>query len=105
MKQLFEFVSSFLVIALVLAGIAGLSWELFRADGLFERIMGRIWEFELRQPLIAIPLTVGAIVLGRLWFQGRVTRGGKSILPTLLMALLMAAGAYYIGYYLITGMI
>lgn len=103
MKQTIEFLESFVVIALVLAGIGGISYNLFRDDGWIERALGNIWDIQVQYPLITIPLIVGAIVLGVMWRNNRIAKGQRGKLPTILLYLLMAAGAYFIGSYAIKG--
>ena len=103
MKQSLEFVESFVVIALVLSGLGGISYNLFRDEGWIEMVMGNIWELHVQYPLIAIPVTIGAVVLGSMWRENRIAKGQRSKLPTYVLYLLMAAGVYYIGYYGIHG--
>jgi len=39
LKQIYEFLESFVVIALVLAGMASISYHLFREDGCWKRLL------------------------------------------------------------------
>jgi len=103
MKTIFEYTQSLIVMALVLAGLAGISYNLFREDGWVEKAVGDIWTLQLQYPLIAIPLTIGAVVLLNMFFKGNLVRGRKSALPDVLLYMMMAAGAYYIALYLIKG--
>ena len=102
MKQAFEFTKSILVMALVLAGIAGLSYHAFKEDGFVEETLGDIWEWQFQYPLIAIPLTVGAIILFKTWASGNMF-SRKSGLADILVYILMALGAYFIGNYFMHG--
>ncbi len=103
MKQIVEFLESFIIVGLVLAGIAGISYNLFRDEGWIESALGNILSFNVQYPLIAIPVTIGAIVMFRLWSRDRVIHGKTSRLPNLILYGLVIAGAYYIGRYAITG--
>lgn len=103
MKQYLEFLESFAVILLVLAGLTGISYNLFRDDGWIESALGNIWDIEVQYPLIAVPVTIGAVVMGLMWRDNRLARGQRSKLPTYFLYLLMAAGAYYIGNYIVYG--
>lgn len=103
MKQIVEFLESFVIVGLVLAGIAGISYNLFRDEGWIEAALGNIWDFNVQYPLIAIPVTIAAIVMFRLWSRDRVIHGKTSKLPNLMLYALVIAGAYYIGRYAITG--
>ena len=103
MKQIVEFLESFVIVGLVLAGIAGISYNLFRDEGWIEAALGNLWDFNIQYPLIAIPVTIGAVVMFRLWSRDRVIHGKTSKLPNLVLYSLVIAGAYYVGRYAITG--
>jgi hypothetical protein len=96
---------SFIVILLVLAGIAGLSYNAFREDGFIEEALGNIWSLETQYPLIAVPTTIAAIVLFNMWRNDTVARNRKSKLPDILLYMLMACGAYFIAQYAMNGTI
>lgn len=103
MRRYLEFLESFVVIALVLAGIAGVSYHLFRDEGWIEMLLGNIFELHVQYPLIAIPVTIGAIILGAMWRDNRIARGEHSALPAYVLYLLMAVGAVFIGRYALYG--
>lgn len=103
MKPVVEFLESFVVFALVLAGIAGLSYSLLRENGWLGTALGNMWDIEIRYPMIAIPVTIAAVIMFRLWSRNKVIHGRTSRLPNLLLYALMASGAYFIGLYAITG--
>lgn len=105
MKQIVEFLESFIIVGLVLAGIAGISYNLFRDEGWIESALGNVLSFNVQYPLIAVPVTIGAIVMFRLWSRDRVIHGKTSRLPNLILYGLVIAGAYYIGHYAITGVL
>ena len=99
MNPKLEFLVSFVVIALVLFGLGGVSYNLFREDGWVEQIFGNIWETSIKYPLIAIPLIVGGVLLGSMWRDHRVAKGRQSKLPTYIVYVMMVAGLYYIWVY------
>jgi hypothetical protein len=103
LKQYLEFVYSFIVIVLVLSGLGGISFNLFRDDGWIESLFGKIWAVHIQYPLIAIPVTIGAVVLGAMWRDNRIAKGQRSNLPTYVLYMLMAAGAYYLYQYAVYG--
>lgn len=103
LKQLVEFLESFVVIALVLAGLGGISYNLFRTDGWLETTLGNIWELDTKYILIVIPVFVGAVIMFNMWRGGRVIHSKTSILPNLLLYSLFVAGVYFIGRYVLTG--
>ena len=66
---------------LVLFGIGGFSYHCFRDDGWIEAVLGNVWDATVQYPLIAIPVIVGAVFLGKMWNQSRLTHGRTSKLP------------------------
>ncbi|HEX9687128.1 MAG TPA: hypothetical protein VGA25_14890 [Burkholderiales bacterium] len=103
MKQYLEWAESVAVIVLVLFGIGGFSYHLFRDNGWIEIALGNLWGVSVHYPLIALPVIVGAIYLGKLWNQSRIAHGRSTKLPDLVIYTLMASGAVFIGRYLWLG--
>lgn len=103
MKQTMEFIQSFLVILLVLAGMAGISYNAVRDGGWVETGFGKFLDAQIRYPMFAIPVTIAAIVLGVMWRRNTIIKGGHSRLPTYLLYALMLSGIYFIGRYILTG--
>ncbi|MBS1191144.1 MAG: hypothetical protein H6R10_2936 [Rhodocyclaceae bacterium] len=84
------------VFALVLVGIAGLSWSAFQENGWVERLLGVVWDAEVRHPLLLVPTIGGALLMAWLFLRGGMARGGKdSMLSHLWVYGLMASGAYF----------
>lgn len=103
MKNILEILESFVAFALVLACITGLSYNLLRKNGWLETVLGKIWDLEIRYPLIAIPVTIAAVILLRLWSRKKTIHSKTSRMPDLILYALMAGGAYFIGLYAVTG--
>lgn len=103
MKQVVEFLESFVIIALVLAGISGLSYSLLREEGWLETVIGNIWDLDTQYSMIAIPLLIAAAILFNLWRGNRVIHSKSSKLPDIILYGLFAAGMYFIGRYVLTG--
>jgi len=95
-KQFLEYAESFAVIVLVLFGITGFSYHSFRDNGWIEAAVGNLWDVSVQYPLIALPVIVAAIYLGKLWNQSRIAHGRTSKLPDLFIYALMASGAVFI---------
>ena len=103
LKQLREIVESFVAIALVSAGIAGIAYHLFRPDGWVETMAGELWELHVRYPLVAIPATILAVALGKWWHDNRRAHGRQSKVPDFFVYALIGCGIYFIGHYAIYG--
>jgi len=95
-KQVIEYVNSFVTIALVLAGIGGFCYHLFKDNGWLGLALGKIWDANLRYPVIAIPVTIAVVVIGKLWYDHTRAKGHTSKLPDVLIYIVMAAGLYFI---------
>jgi hypothetical protein len=95
-KQFLEYAESFAVITLVLFGITGFSYHLFKDNGWIEAIVGNLWDVSVQYPLIALPVIVAAVYLGKLWNQSRLAHGRTSKMPDYFIYVLMAAGAGFI---------
>jgi hypothetical protein len=95
-KQAYEYSVSLAAIALVLTGVGGISFHAFREDGWVGFVLGNILSLEMQYPLVAIPLTVAAILLFRAWRNHRLALGRVSRVPAAAVYVLMGAGAYFI---------
>jgi hypothetical protein len=103
MKKVVEFVQSFAVITLVLSGIGGLSYNLFRENGWIELVLGKIWDIGTGNALFAVTMAAAATGVYMLWRGGKPVHGRTSKLPDMIVYGVMAAGAYFIARYFITG--
>jgi len=78
---------------LMLAGIIGLAYELFREDGLFSKAMSKL--FDSTTSMMMIPVIIFALWLLNRWFstpnKSETKKSGDY--P---MYIMMAIGAYYI---------
>jgi hypothetical protein len=102
-KQIFEYIQSFVTIGLVLAGIGGVSYYMFRDNGWLEMALGKIWDFQLSNPVIAIPMTIAVLFIGKLWIDKQRAKGYTSKLPNVLVYVVMAAGVYFIYQFIAQG--
>lgn len=96
MKQVLEYVTSFVTIALVLAGIGGVSYHMFKENGWLGLILGKVWNLQVANPVIAIPVTIGVLFLGKLWYDHNRAKGHTSKLPDVVIYVVMAVGAFFI---------
>ena len=96
MKQTLEYLESFAVIVLVLFGIGGFSYHLFRDNGWIESLAGNLWDVSVQYPLIALPVIVAAVFLGKMWNAARITHGRTTRLPDFFIYALMASGLVFI---------
>lgn len=96
MKKLIDEVWLYVSFTLMLIGIVGLTWEALRDDGWFEQLAGKIWDAEVREPLLATPIVGGALLLVSIFLRGGLSTTGKEHpFGTLIGYALMASGAYF----------
>jgi peptidoglycan biosynthesis protein MviN/MurJ (putative lipid II flippase) len=103
LKRIWEYLESFVVIALVIAGISGVLYNLFREDGWLGLVLSKYWEFQFTNPVLAIAIVIIVILLAVWWRDRRVAKGQISRIPAIFLYALMALGAYFIGHYAIHG--
>lgn len=102
MKQALAALESLITIILVVAGIAGLSYQAFRDDGWVSQGFGKVADAFMHFPMIALGLTVAMFFSYRAWRNATRSRGGGKLFD-LLIYVFMAAGTYYIARYVIKG--
>ncbi len=103
MKKIVEFLESLIVITLVLAGVGGLAFNLFRENGWLETGLGNFLNLDIQYGLMVAIMLIAAVVVFNLWRRGRVIHSRTSIIPNLFLYGLFAAGVYFIGRYVLTG--
>jgi len=103
LNQTLESLKSFATIALILCAIAGFSYHFFKEDGWIEYALGSIWSTSVRYPLIAIPVIIGAIFIGKMWRSEAAAHGKISKTPDLVIYAVMLAGAIFVGRFFMYG--
>ena len=101
MKQFLVVLEAMVTFVLVVVAIVGVAYHSFRENGWIVQGFGKISDAYVHYPLIAIAVTVGAILAFRSW-RGRLKRGARSRFFDYLMYLLMAVGIYFVGRYALT---
>ena len=89
-----------LIIALVcfgltLAGVAGLAYKIFNPDGWLVQALGLVWDLQLHYSIMAIPVLIAAIVLGKMLFSGFFDKVSGTF-GNWLTGAFMALGVYFI---------
>jgi hypothetical protein len=103
-KQFFAFLESFVIVMLVVAGLVGLSNSLLRAGGWVDEFLE--WLAPIFFTNVTASLIIGGIALVAFawWHDRRVSKGAYNRkVPTVVLAVLMIAGVYYVGRYAILG--
>lgn len=96
MKQVLDYLNSFVTVILILAGLGGVSYNLFKEGGWLGVILGKWWNAQMAHPMIAIPVTIAVIVIGKLWIDHNKAKGHTSKVPDVMVYVIMAAGVFFI---------
>ena len=81
--------------SLTLAGVAGLAYKIFNPEGWLVQALGYVWDLQLHYSLMAFPVLIAAIVLGKMLFSGFFNKMSGSI-GNWLTGAFMALGLYFI---------
>jgi len=103
LKQVLEYVSAFVTITLILAGLGGVSYNMFKDHGWLGMILGKWWEAQLANPVIAIAVTIAVFIVGKLWYDHNQATGHTSKLPDVLIYIIMAGGVYFLYQFVVNG--
>lgn len=97
MRALFTMVGSVLVGALVLLGIGGLTYHMFRDDGWVAQGLGAIWEAQYKAPMMTIILIIAALFVVKALHSAQIGGKRNSIIPDLVLFTFVATGIYFLG--------
>ena len=103
MKQILDYVTSFITIGLVIAGLGGVSYNMFREGGWLGTLFNKFVDVQVDNPVFAIPVTIGAVFLGKMWYDHQIAKGHTSKMPDVFIYVIMAAGAFYLWRFFSTG--
>ena len=103
MKQVMEYVSSFFLFALIITGLIGISYNLFREGGWVEYVFGGIWGATMRSPIMGIAVLAGVAYFAyRKWINRKVRRNEGNA-GTIVFYVMVAAGVYFLGRLFVVG--
>jgi len=102
-KQILEYVNTFVSFVLILAGIGGVSYNMFKENGWLGLILGKFWDIQMANPIVAIPVTFAVLFLGKLWYDHNREKGHTSKVPDVIIYVIMAAGLYFLYQLVVNG--
>ena len=80
---------------MTIAGVAGLAYKIFNPDGWLVQGLGLVWDLQLHYSLMAVPVLIAAIVLGKLLFSGFFNKLSGNF-GNWLTGAFMALGMYFV---------
>jgi hypothetical protein len=96
MKWTLADVWGILAFFLMMAGIAGLSWEIFREGGWGSQLLGVAWQATVSKPMVMLPVLVGGVAVYFMSTRGRLVVGKGHPFSDTIVYVLMALGVFFI---------
>ncbi len=97
LKKLYTALGSILVGALVLLGIGGFAYQLFRDGGLIAQGLGALWEAQYQAPVITFILIIASIFVIKALYTAQVGDKPGSKVPDFILFAFIAAGIFFLG--------
>lgn len=97
MKRIAEVVLSYLTFALLVIGIIGLSWEVFRDDGWLEQGLGIVLDSGIQESILATPIIIGILLASIAFLRDDLFTPGKAnpVISNTILYVLVACGLYF----------
>lgn len=102
LKQFFALVESLITVILVLIGVIGLSYRTFRDGGWFMQALGKVADAYISYPIVALVVTIALFFVYRS-LRVRLDKGSGNKVFDYVVYVMMAAGIYFIGHYIVRG--
>ena len=103
MRALLTLLGSILVGGLILLGIGGVAYNLFRDGGWLSQGLGALWEAQYEAPVMTLVLIIAAIFVIKTLYSAQVGNKRDSKLPDFVLFAFIAVGIYFFGRWLTTG--
>lgn len=103
MKALLTLLGSMLVGGLVLLGIGGVVYHLFREGGWMSQGLGALWEAHYEAPIITLILVIAAFFVIKTLHSAQIGGKRESKLPDFILFTFIAVGIFFFGRWLTTG--
>lgn len=96
---------SLLVGALILLGIGGIVYHLFRDDGWIAKGLGALWEAHYQAPIMTIILIVAALFVVKTLHSAQIGGKRENKIPDFVLFAFIATGIFFLGRLITTGQI
>lgn len=105
MKALLTLLGSLLVGGLVLLGIGGVAYHLFRENGWLSQGLGALWEAHYEAPFMTLTLLIGGFLVFKALHSAQIGGKRESKIPDFVLFAFIATGIFFFGRWLTTGQI
>jgi Ca2+/Na+ antiporter len=103
MKSLLNTLGSVLIGALIMLGIGGTAYHLFRENGLLAQGMGALWNAQYEAPVMTVVLILAAIFVIKALRGAQVGNKRESKIPDFILFAFIATGIFFLGRLLTSG--
>jgi|LNFM01.1.fsa_nt_gb nitric oxide reductase large subunit len=103
MKSLLTTLGSLLVGALIMLGIGGTAYHLFRENGLLSRGLGALWSAQYEAPMMVVVLIIAAFFVVKALRGAQVGDKRDSKIPDFILFAFIATGIFFLGRLLTSG--
>jgi hypothetical protein len=103
--KLLTILGALLVGALVLLGIGGITYHLFRDGGWIAKGLGALWEAQYQAPIMTLILIIAGIFVFKTLHSAQIGGKRNSRIPDFVLFAFIAVGIFFLGRLLTTGQI
>lgn len=103
MKSLLTTLGSLLVGGLIMLGIGGIAYHLFRDNGWISQGLGALWDAQFQAPVMTVILVVAAIFVFKALRGAQVGNKRESKIPDFILFAFIATGIFFLGRLLTSG--
>jgi nitric oxide reductase large subunit len=103
MKSLLTTLGSILVGGLIMLGIGGIAYHLFRENGWISQGLGALWNAQFQAPVMTVILVIAAIFVFKALRGAQVGNKRESKIPDFILFAFIATGIFFLGRLLTSG--
>lgn len=103
MKSLLTTLGSILVGGLIMLGIGGIAYHLFRENGWISQGLGALWNAQFQAPVMTVILIIAAIFVFKALRGAQVGNKRESKIPDFILFAFIATGIFFLGRLLTSG--
>jgi len=103
MKSTLSTLGSLLVGALIMLGIGGIAYHMFREGGLLAQGLGALWSAQYEAPAMVVILIIAAFFVVKALRGAQVGNNRESKIPDFILFAFIACGVFFLGRLLING--
>jgi hypothetical protein len=90
---------------LVLLGMGGTAYHMFRDGGLIEQGLGVLWEAQYHAPVMTIITVLAGIYVAKIIYDSQIGNKRNSKIPDLVMLIFVGIGIFLLYRLIVTGKI